>query len=575
MQTIKSDHLVDPQPHSLGGFQLRHPLGHGSFATAYLAQQLDPAREAVVKVAHPHLISGPHGDMIRQRFDAEVQAITRIQHPNMVTVYTSGLTPQGIPYIAMELVQGRTLDLQLLHAAPLPLAIGLALFEQVASVLKSAHSMGVVHRDISPSNIMIQEDARGLPSARVLDFGMAMLDEQHRYTIGPIGTPRYLAPEQLNGNPTTRSDMFSLGAVMWWAFTGHEYLEQASSILDIFHIYTRDGAPNDPLSLRPTLDPQLAALISHMLQAEPSDRPDAATAHQHLIALTAKYPIDRDTPPLPRPPTPIGESAAQGTATIGLALESTESYALEDTTILQNRQIVILDRASRRDETIARDLEHYGAEIVRISSPADLSSILDQLVPDAVLISAPLPAPELRALCDKANAQPTPPVILLSAEHLTADAPPASIVLLHRHDGEQLVQSINHHLQSPERALRHKIQGAEGLDLTRIYHLHNDRPGWLADALEQVAAEVPALLSELEAAIDASDLRRATLCAEQLERASHEVGLSGLTQRTNDLLRELVPSRLHVARERHADVISAYMAAFPTILKLRSLLPRP
>jgi serine/threonine protein kinase len=562
----------------LGGFRLLSVLGEGSFATAYLAQQIGTERKAVLKVAHPHLIRGPYGDMIRQRFDAEVRAITRIQHPNMVTVYTSGLTPQSIPYIAMELVQGHTLDYRLQHAAPLRRDVVLTLFEQVASVLKSAHSMGVVHRDITPNNIMIQEDEQGRPVARVLDFGIAMLDEKHSHTVGPIGTPRYLAPEQLNGRAVAQSDIFSLGAVMWWAITGREYLDQAGSIFDIFRIYNHEGVPNDPRKLRADVDPQLSKLVTTMLLANPNDRPDAAAVQAHLQRLR-----DEGTPgKLIRPLTPITGTPRLDfsrdrlkTSSPGLGLETSEPLSVEDEQTLQNLQIIILNTDPSSHEVMVRSLERCGAEVLKADDVDDIIAITEQFVPDVLLIRGPTAQLELHNIIRHATQKKSnPPLTILITDRIPTGALPDELVVVTSRDAAQLPGLIHRYLNKPERILRNKLQNTEGLDLARVHHLHVNHPQWLARALDQVVEHVPKLLSQLEEALDTSDLRRATLCAEQLERASREVGLSGLTQRTNDLLRELLPLRLHIARERHAKVISAYMAVFPTILKLRSLLPR-
>jgi serine/threonine protein kinase len=563
----------------LGGFRLLSVLGEGSFATAYLAQQIGTERRAVLKVAHAHLIRGPHGEMIRQRFDAEVRAITRIQHPNMVTVYTSGLTPENIPYIAMEFIQGHSLDHRLIHTAPLRREIVLTLFEQVASVLKSAHSLGVVHRDITPSNIMIQEDAHGMPIARVLDFGIAMLDEKHTHTVGPIGTPRYLAPEQLNGRAVAQSDIFSLGAIMWWALTGREYLDQAASIFDIFRIYNHEGVPNDPRTVRAEVDPELASLVTAMLQASPAARPDAAAVQRRLQILRER---DSKNSFLVRPMTPIAgtsslanQMARISTEELGLGLETSDVISAELTDELANVQILHLGNPSPFSSIINRQLEHSSAEVYNVTDIDAAREAMEQLVPDVLLLSSPEAQLHMHDLVSSTRTLPIPPLTVLITSRIPTGALPDELVVVTSHDASAHIPSLIHrYLSKPDRVLRKKLQNIEGLDMARIHSLYANHPTWLGKALDQVVEHVPNLLAKIEDAIDISDLTRAREYTEQLERAAHEIGLSSITQRTNDLLRELMPMRLHIARDRHAKLLNAYMSIFPTILRLRALLPR-
>jgi serine/threonine protein kinase len=562
----------------LGGFRLLSILGEGSFATAYLAQQIGTERKAVLKVAHTHLIRGPYGEMIRQRFDAEVRAITRIQHPNMVTVYTSGLTDGGVPYIAMEFINGHTLDERLQRAAPLTRATVLVIFEQVASVLKSAHALGVVHRDITPNNIMLQDGPAGEPIARVLDFGIAMLDEKHTHTVGPIGTPRYLAPEQLNGRAVAQSDIFSLGAVLWWALTGHEYLEEASSIFDIFRIYNYEGVPNNPHKLRKDIDPELARLVTSMLQAKPEDRPDAATLHQHLLRLRNA----ETTQSLIRPLTPIADlpradiaRPQPSTSALGLGLESSEPQDNAQGLSLLNAQILHLMPESAASELLQRQLERAGAELIPVESAQQALDAMEQFVPDVLLLKGPKAQLTMHELAERARKlNPAPLVVLITDRIPTGALPDHLIVITTRDATTHIISLLDRYLNKPERLLRKKLTNTTGLDLGRINTLYTNHPDWLERALDQVVEHVPKLLARIEESLDRHNLIAARAASEQLERACREVGLVSLAERCAELLSEIVPMRTHIARDRHAKAIAAYMAVFPTILQLRALLAK-
>lgn len=256
----------------LGSFRLERRLGAGAFAVAYLAQQLGTDRQAVVKLPHPYLLEGPQGAEIRRRFGVEARAATRVSHPNVVTIYTVGETTEGIPAIAMAFVEGDPLSTHLKVAAPLPLAELGALGEQLGEALSALHGVGIVHRDLAPSNVIVCTRSGEL-SVTLLDFGVAKLLDAPSKTLGPMGTPGYLAPEQLQGRVSPLSDVYSLGAILWWALTGHERPDDYSD----GSLLRRLGSPlgPDPLALRPDAPPRLAAVVSHML----------VPAHEHRLSV--------------------------------------------------------------------------------------------------------------------------------------------------------------------------------------------------------------------------------------------------------------------------------------------------
>ena len=253
----------------LGSFKLKHVLGQGSFATCYLAEQLGTDRVAVVKITHAHLIHGPFGEQIRMRFAAEVRAATRVSHPNLATIYITGETQNGLPIIAMEYVNGSRLDDFLDHEAPLNSARLSSVFRPVIEVLAELHDAGIIHRDVSPGNIMVTEERKPV----LLDFGIAKLDFEYNkgLTMGPIGTPLYMAPEQGIGKATAKSDIFSLGAIIWWALTGRERQETPLRLAG----QQAGKDPLDPRELNPNISPQLADLVQQLLDPNPAKRPSA------------------------------------------------------------------------------------------------------------------------------------------------------------------------------------------------------------------------------------------------------------------------------------------------------------
>jgi tRNA A-37 threonylcarbamoyl transferase component Bud32 len=258
----------------LGNFRLLRQIGAGSFATAYLAEQLGTDRFAVVKLPHRHLLHGRRGAELRRRFDAEAKAATRVDHPNLATVYLVGETAYGVPAIAMEYVVGEDLDVYLTHAAPLADAELAELGRQLADVLASLHAADIVHRDLAPGNVIVTRRRDGGLGVKLLDFGVAKLLDRPSRTFGPMGTPGYLAPEQLLGSATPRADVFSLGAVLWWAITGRERADDYSDGSLRASLGRRFGP--DPRLARPDAPAAFAELISRALIPDPQLRPSMA-----------------------------------------------------------------------------------------------------------------------------------------------------------------------------------------------------------------------------------------------------------------------------------------------------------
>ncbi len=295
----------------LNCFRLERQIGAGSYATAYLAEQLGTDRRAVVKLPHPYLLRGPHGAELRRRFDAEAKAATRAKHPNLVTVYVVGETQYGVPAIAMEHVAGENLHDRLLRSAPLPDAELVALGTQLADALATLHEVGIVHRDLSPANVVLTNDPGSRFWVKLLDFGVAKLLDAPSRTLGPMGTPGYLAPEQLLGHVTPRADVYSLGAVLWWAITGREREDDYSNG-SLRAGLGRCYGP-DPRRQRPTAPPGLAELIARMLIPEPQLRPTmpefllAWRAAAGAPAAASRATTQRGTMMTPRPFAPPSE----------------------------------------------------------------------------------------------------------------------------------------------------------------------------------------------------------------------------------------------------------------------------
>lgn len=174
-------------------------------------------RTVAIKTIHHHLLEGELGQDLQQRFRQEVKAAARCSHPGIVTVYDFG-EHEGTPFIAMEYIDGRELRDCLEQRGRFPLNDAAAFVLQILEVLEVAHAAGVVHRDIKPSNVLVMADAH----VKITDFGVARLDTSNRTQVGAmIGTPSYMTPEQLNGDPAdSGSDIYASAVILLELLTG-------------------------------------------------------------------------------------------------------------------------------------------------------------------------------------------------------------------------------------------------------------------------------------------------------------------------------------------------------------------
>lgn len=281
-------------PQHIGRYRIEAALGAGAMAEVYLAFDPSIERKLAIKVLNPALRDTPD---VARRFLAEARAAGMLSHPHIVTIHDVGQA-DGVPYIAMELLEGKPLD-EILQAKPqLPIDVAIELCAQIASALSFAHGEGVIHRDVKPSNIIVA--SRGT-SAKLLDFGIARIedgadnDAKLRSTqFGQVmGTPRYMSPEQAMGlTVDARTDLFSLGSVLYEMVAGAAAFPGTG--LATLAIQIAQESPAAISTRRPDCPKGLSFIIDKLLAKRPSDRfADAKAVQSALLRELADLRSDR------------------------------------------------------------------------------------------------------------------------------------------------------------------------------------------------------------------------------------------------------------------------------------------
>ncbi len=253
---------------TLGRYKVLKEIGQGSMGVVYLGK--DPTIQRFVAIKTVPLDRGDdegEARAIKKRFFREAESTGRLSHPNIVTIYDAG-EQDGLGFIAMEYLEGLTLKHVCQPGKLLPLSQAVNLVVTVADALDYAHRQGIVHRDIKPANIMLTHDHR----IKVTDFGIAkMASATKTHTNVILGTPSYMSPEQASGKTVDgRTDIFSLGIVLYELATGHRPFQGEDIVSLLFQICKE---PHPPVTtFRPDLPPGLVQAIDQALKKEPAHR---------------------------------------------------------------------------------------------------------------------------------------------------------------------------------------------------------------------------------------------------------------------------------------------------------------
>jgi len=268
MAELEPGTLVD------GRYRVISRLGSGGMADVFLAEDLQLGRKVALKLLHRRFAEDPG---FVERFRREAQAAAGLQHPNVVSVYDRG-EHDGTYYIVMEYLPGRTLKQVIRDEAPLDPIRAIEITIQILKAARFAHRRGVIHRDLKPHNVMVEDDS---DHVKVTDFGIARAGASDMTETGSImGTAQYLSPEQAQGHSVSApSDLYSVGVVLYELLTGRVPFDAESAVtIALKHV---SEAPARPSTLNPAVPPELEQVVLWTLNKDPADRPADA---DHLIA---------------------------------------------------------------------------------------------------------------------------------------------------------------------------------------------------------------------------------------------------------------------------------------------------
>jgi len=374
--SLARDTMID------GRYRVLERLGAGGMADVYAAEDQELGRRVALKLLYRHLAES---GSFAERFRREASSAAGLQHPNIVGIFDRGEW-DGTYYIAMELIQGRTLKDVIRERGPAPPDAAVDIVLQILRAARFAHQRGVVHRDIKPHNVMIDEEGR----VKVTDFGIARAGASDMTETGSVmGTAQYLSPEQAQGRPVdARSDLYSIGIVLYELLTGTVPFDAESPVTVALKQVSEQPVP--PMDRNPAVPPALDAVVMHALEKDPANRyPNADAFIEALLAARAK-PQEILAPP-PPPVVPIEEELEEEDRRSRrwwlwlLALLALLAIAFGLYELLTPTQAAVPNVIGRQSATASQILQNRGFEV-------DVVTVTSATVPrDTVAGQSPRP----------------------------------------------------------------------------------------------------------------------------------------------------------------------------------------
>lgn len=304
----------------LGDYRVLEVIGMGGMGLVLRAEDTKLRRQVALKTMKPSIAERPTA---RARFMREAQATAALEHDNIVPIYQVG-EDRGVPFIAMQYLKGEPLGSRLNRTGRLSASEVVRIGKEVASGLALAHEHGMIHRDIKPDNIWLNEKA---DRAKILDFGLvsATAEDEGLTQAGTLlGTPRYMAPEQALANPVDhRCDLFSLGSVLYHALVGETPFRGSHFAATLISV--AQDKPRPIQESVPDCPDELSSLVMRLLEKSPDDRPQsAAEVVRELNAVSKRYPRGMDDHEGARP---VADESPSGAPSQGIQPQSSPSQS--------------------------------------------------------------------------------------------------------------------------------------------------------------------------------------------------------------------------------------------------------
>lgn len=282
-------------------YQIEALVGVGGMSAVYTAQQIGVGRRVAFKILLPHLAN--NAQHVANLFEREAKTAGQLSHENIATIFDAGHTPDEIAYIAMEWVDGQTLEDEIAQNGPLSLERSAVLLRQICAALDVAHSKLIIHRDLKPSNIMLSRRQDGQEQVKVLDFGLAKLANEAKDVLvsTAVGTPHYASPEQFQTGAEidARTDIYALGVTLYQMLTGRLPFN-SGSVHEVIRQHMLEVPPT-VREVRPEIPQSIDDLVQRMLAKNPHYRPQKAVEVVFMFERALALMLD-DDPSMHLPP---------------------------------------------------------------------------------------------------------------------------------------------------------------------------------------------------------------------------------------------------------------------------------